>query len=298
MGVKVTNIQKFCTHDGDGLRTTVFFKGCPLHCAWCHNPETIEHKHQLMFISAQCICCGGCIAVCPKAAHSITENGHVIDRDRCIGCMRCADICPTNAITAAADEMTVDEIVAEVMRDKPFYDDGGGVTLSGGEPLIHKEALEVLRKCKEGGITTAVETCGAFSSDIIGELVPLCDTFLYDYKITDPELHKKMTGVTNEKILKNLKAVDEMGGKIILRCIIVNGVNTDDGHLNGIISTAKSLKNLRRIELLPYHAYGGSKAEQIGLTDNGNKDWIPSADTLEYFKTKIEEHNLSVLIQR
>lgn len=295
MSVKVTSIQKFCTHDGDGIRTTVFLKGCPLRCAWCHNPETQNSHNEILFVKNRCIGCGLCASVCKNGAHVCDSDGHKILLGNCVSCLNCAKVCPTNAITSAAKEMTVDQIVDEVLKDRSFYGESGGVTLSGGEPLIHPESIEVLKRCKQSGITTAVETCGQFNSDIIPELISVTDTFLFDCKDTNPKRHKQYTGVDNALILKNLRKIDSLGGKIVLRCILVRTVNLNYEHANGLIELVKSLSNAVTIELLPYHAYGGSKSEQLGLGDNGRLDWIPKKQEIEDFKYLLLQAGLTVI---
>ena len=226
----VTEIQRFCMHDGPGVRTVVFCKGCPLRCAWCHNPETQRATPEMLFYPAKCIFCGACVSACPAGAQIIHPE-RIFDRDRCAACGRCAAVCCTDAITPAAKDMTVDEILAAVLRDRAFYGERGGVTLSGGEPMAHPHgAIALLTACKEAGLGTAVETCGYFDEHLIPSLIPVVDLFLWDVKDTDDDRHKAYTGVSNRRILENLRRVDALGGRTRLRCILVNGVNTDEAH--------------------------------------------------------------------
>ena len=200
--LKVTEIQRFCMHDGPGVRTTVFLKGCPLNCEWCHNPETKKGSAEILFYKNKCIGCKSCVSVCTQNAHEI-GNTHEIDRQKCIVCGECAKICPTNAIELSGKDMSVNEILSIIEKDKAFYGKVGGVTLSGGEPLLQKDnALELLSACKNVGLSTVVETCGHVDSEVIKKAVPLVDVFLWDIKDTDSVRHKKHTGVGNELILK------------------------------------------------------------------------------------------------
>ena len=266
-------------HDGPGIRTVVFLKGCPLRCAWCHNPETQNVRPELLFYSKKCIGCGICENVCPNRVHKFDEtNGHTIDRKLCVTCGKCADACPTGALDICGKYRTIEELMAEIERDRAFYGTDGGLTISGGEPFMQPEgSIELLKACKEAGITTAVETCGQFDPAIIPEIVPLVDLFLFDVKDTDSARHKKYTGVGNELILSNLRKIDALGGRTRLRCIIVSTVNNNAKHISALSALRDNLRNCEGIEYLPYHAYGGAKAEFIGRQDNGRNDWIPDS---------------------
>ncbi len=259
----ITEIKRFAVHDGDGIRTTVFFKGCPLRCIWCHNPETYTARRQLAFFAHKCTLCGACTKVC--GLHKITDGIHTIDQEKCTHCGRCAEVCSVDALKIYGKEMTVDEIFDIVLQDKAFYESsGGGVTLSGGECLLYPDfCATLLKKCKENGIHTAVDTCGHVPKEAFDKVIPYTDVFLYDIKAIDPELHKRCTGATNECILANLRYLDRLGCKTELRVPCVPGVN--DRELTAIHDLAGSLKSRPRTRVLPYHDLARSKYEALSL---------------------------------
>lgn len=242
----IFNIQHFCVNDGNGIRTTVFLKGCPLSCKWCHNPESQSFATQILFYKEKCTCCGRC--------RGLTVN----DTDF---------TCFNGAKEICGKLVSADEVVAEVIKDKIFYaNSGGGITLSGGEPLAQFDfSAEILKKSKENGIQTAIETCGYADKSKILEISEYTDLFLFDYKETDSALHKKYTGVSNESILENLKAINGAGKDIILRCPIIPGYNDRKEHFNGIAAIANSFEHILHIELEPYHPLGESKYLSLGL---------------------------------
>lgn len=277
MELFVSEIQRFCMHDGPGIRTVVFLKGCPLRCAWCHNPETQSEKPELLFYSKKCMGCGMCVETCSNGIHCWDEKtGHCLDRKNCMVCGECADVCPTGALSVCGRTMSVEQLVEEIEKDRAFYGANGGVTLSGGEPFLQGEgSVELLKACRDRGISTAVETCGQFHSSLIPRIVPVVDLFLWDVKDTDPERHTVYTGCGNELILSNLKKVDALGGKTRLRCIVVSGVNYNQSHLENLKKLKSELANCQGIDFLPYHAYGGEKATFLGRPNNGKTEWVP-----------------------
>ena len=296
MILPVTKVQRFSTHDGPGIRTTVFLKGCPLRCRWCHNPETQSPLPQILYSAQLCLGCGACAAVCPVGAHTMDGDIHRFEGSRCTGCMRCPAVCPAGAIESAAVLMDTREILKIVERDAAFYGSDGGFTLSGGEPLFHGEAsLQLLRHAKEAGLHTAVETCGYFSEELLPSLAASADLLLWDFKDSDDRRHRAYTGVSNIPILHNLQRADDLGCAIRLRCILVKGVNMDPLHYQAIAETAASLKNCQEVQLLPYHALGGSKNVQLGYADNSRKDWIPSTEELRQAEAFLQTQGITLL---
>ncbi|HPS35896.1 MAG TPA: glycyl-radical enzyme activating protein [Oscillospiraceae bacterium] len=277
----IYNIQRFSLHDGPGIRTTVFFKGCPLDCVWCHNPESKEQKPEISFYTEKCIKCGYCVSVCPQNCHTLIENQHVLNRINCARCGLCTQRCFAKALVMIGYRITADKVVAQAAADRAFYEkSGGGLTLSGGEPIAQPEfALEIVQKSKEVGLHVCIETCGFCGTGDILKIASFVDLFLFDYKITDPVVHQKYTGVTNESILHNLKSLDDLGKKIILRCPMIPGISLNDGHIEGIIALARSLNYVIEIDLEPYHPLGISKCEQIGKT--------PAFDSIEFLSKEV-----------
>ena len=262
----VFNIQKFSINDGPGIRTTVFLKGCPLRCIWCHNPESHKVADELFYDVRKCIGCRACEAACDKGCHIFTDATHAYDRTACAACGKCAAACMTEAIKVVSRRQTVDEVLAEVLKDKPFYDtSGGGMTLSGGEPMLQFDfTLALLQAAKAQGLHICMETCGYTDADKLRAVAPYVDLFLYDYKETDPARHKEYTGVSNERIIENLRMLDDMGCATVLRCPIIPTLNDRDDHFDGIATLANSLKKVQEIHIEPYHPLGSGKAAMLG----------------------------------
>ena len=264
----VFDIQKFSIHDGPGIRTTVFLKGCPLKCAWCHNPESQEMRAEISFLPEKCIGCGYCFKVCPHGCHVMEQNVHVFDRTNCDRCGLCTVECYAQALELIGKTMSVDEVITEVMKDKPFYETSkGGMTISGGEPLSQFAFTKaLLERAKKENLHTCIETSGQGPADRLRELLPIVDIFLYDYKETDSAFHEDFTGVPNHLILKNLAMLQEEEARIVLRCPLIPGKNDRDAHLHGIAEVANRFNRIEQVDLLPYHPLGRSKSEKIGKT--------------------------------
>jgi len=265
----IVDINRFSLNDGPGIRTTLFLKGCPLRCRWCHNPESLEPKPQLSFNREKCRNCFKCVEACPSNAHKIIYNKHLIEFSNCELHNECVRVCPNEALSIKGEEKTVDEIMDIVLRDKDYYNNsGGGLTISGGEPMMQFEfTKQILKITKENSIHTCIETCGQSQTDKYLDILEYVDLFLYDFKETDPIKHKEYTGVTNRLILQNLSALYKAGANIILRCPLIPGINDSDEHLIGIVNIYKQFPALAGIEIMPYHNLGNDKAKNIGSED-------------------------------
>ena len=287
---QVLNIQHFCVDDGPGIRTTVFLKGCPLRCAWCHNPETYHSRRELLYRADRCILCGACVSACPTGAHVIDEGGHVLDRSVCTVCGACEKACLCGALEIAGKEMHVDEVLADVLSDRVFYEtSGGGLTLSGGEPTAQPQFCEaLLSAAREAGLSTAMETCGYCSAEVLTRLAPLTDLFLLDWKCTDEALHKQYTGVSNVRIAENLALLDRLGARVHLRCPLIPDVNLAQWHYDGIAEFANRYACIARIELEPYHPMGIGKADALGYPAAYTSTDFLDADAAERARAAIQ----------
>lgn len=268
---RIFDVQRFSIHDGPGIRTTVFMKGCPLRCPWCHNPESVFAESLLSFLAERCVGCGYCFRACRHGAHQMVEGVHRLDRMRCHVCGNCARECYAGAVELAGREATVAEVLDEVLCDRPFYEtSGGGMTLSGGEPLQQIEfASALLRAAKGQGLHTCVETCGYAEFDCFEQIFHCTDLFLYDIKETDDVRHREQTGASNELILDNLRALHDRGANVHVRAPLIPGVNQRPDHLEALARIAASLPNLLGVEIMPYHRLGSGKRQRFGLPDNG-----------------------------
>lgn len=262
----IFNIQKCSIHDGAGLRTSVFFKGCPLHCPWCANPESQRYEKEIMELPRKCIGCGACQRVCPESAISSGKDGFRIDRKLCKKCFKCTEVCYAESKKVVGEEMDLESLFKEINKDKLFYQQfGGGVTFSGGEPLTQVEFLmEIAKMCKKNHISTALETCGFGFYEEFKEALPYIDYMFIDIKHIDSDLHRRMTGVGNERILDNIKMISGHGIPITIRTPVVPGYNDSDENIAGIASFIKEIPNIADYELLPYHDLGASKYASLG----------------------------------
>lgn len=266
----ITEIQRFSLSDGPGIRTVVFFKGCNMKCSWCHNPETILKSPELHFYESKCIGCKKCFEACAQKAHIIVDGVHKIDRNLCISCGKCANVCYAEALVMSGKIYTADEVLNEILQDKEYYkDSGGGVTISGGEVLCQKDfALEIINKCRENNISVAIETNLYGQFDNISDVLCSVDLIMCDIKLMDDIKHIKYTGVSNKKILENIKKIDDLGIPIIIRTPLIPSVTDDENNIISIINYIKPLKHLVRYELLNFNPLGSTKYKSI---DKENK---------------------------
>lgn len=283
----ICDIKRFAVHDGDGIRTTVFFKGCPLKCVWCHNPESISYQPQLAYYSHKCINCGECVNICPQKAHTMEEGMHTFNPELCLGCGLCESACLGNALKHYGKEFTVQELLPLLLEDKDFYENsGGGVTLSGGECLLHADfCAELLQELKKQNIHTAIDTCGFVSRETIDKVIPYTDVFLYDLKAIDEDVHIKCTGQSNKLILDNLKYLISRNKKVEIRIPYVPDYNA--GQKDKIIEFLKELKNIVKVKVLPYHNYAGSKYTALFMDDTLPQT-LPTDDEIQSFQQQID----------
>ncbi len=292
----IFNLMRYALHDGPGTRTTVFFKGCPLCCWWCHNPEGLYSKPELIFYEKRCVVCGECMKVCPHGAIH-PENGRFVTAETCRACGTCTDACYTGAREIAGRWLTAPELLDELEHDRVFWDEsGGGVTFSGGEPLFQPLFLErLLEGCRARKIHTAVETCGLARHDVVRRLAPKVDLFLFDLKVLDAEKHRLHTGRGNKSILANLNALAQMGAHLIVRFPVIPGVNTDRDNVEQMLALLDSL-NLRRVHLLPFHTLGSWKYQRLGLPMRGVEDMGSPEAIAEDLAREFAEHGFDVKV--
>lgn len=266
--LQVFDIQRFALHDGPGIRTTIFLKGCPLDCMWCHNPESKSFKPQLSCLYKNCTGCGRCVEVCKHNVHSIDSAGkHHICYEKCVQCGACVEACYNKALKIYGQSRNIDELLDLVLRDRDFYErSNGGLTVSGGEPMGQFNGLlDLLRAAKEKGLHTCLDTSGFAPTENYKQIMEYTDLFLFDYKLTDPQKHKRYTGVDNALIKKNLDFLCTHGKKIFLRCPIIPGINNDDEHYQAIADLSRRYDAIEEVNVMAYHDMAKSKATQIGV---------------------------------
>ncbi len=295
---EIFDIKKYAIHDGPGIRTTVFFKGCPLSCGWCHNPESIKKETQRLYRADRCIGCKECIQACPHDALQDVSDKLKWSPADCRYCQTCARVCPTEAVAFVGKTMTVEAVMAEITRDTLFYDQSrGGVTVSGGEPFMQPSFLmELLDACGALELHRTVDTSGHVDTETLLNAVARTELFLYDLKHMDAEKHLAYTGVSNQKILSNLKQLSRHGADIIIRLPLIPGVNCDDENIDRTGAFVSTLPGVRRVNLLPYHGAAATKYQHLGLNSPSTRFERPCADRLASIVTRLSDFNLDVKI--
>ena len=288
----IFDIKHFAVHDGDGIRTTVFFKGCPLRCVWCHNPEGLVRKIELAYLVEKCTLCGACGATCQKGVHQLSDT-HTLSTDDCVLCGDCTKACTSDALTLYGREVTLEEILPELLEDRDFYSPRGGVTLSGGECLVQADfCRDLLARLKEKGIHTAVDTSGAVAREAIEKVLPFTDLFLYDIKAYDEEVHRRCTGHSNRQILENLTYLASTGVAIEIRIPFVPDYN--DGEIPKIAHFLSTLDHIRGVKVLPYHRLSDGKYLSLGLPSSP-KIRIPSNEEIDAAKNILSRVGLKIV---
>lgn len=313
---RIFNVQKYSIYDGPGIRTLIFFKGCPLRCKWCSNPEGLERKHQVMFKETLCIDCGNCIPVCPVQVHYFLTDeeetaptngerpGHNVNRSiDCIGCRKCESVCPKQALSIAGSDLTISEALDIIQQDSLFYQtSGGGVTLGGGEATAQPEfAANLLMECRHLGIHTAIETSGYAKLDSLLMIARFTDLFLFDLKHIDSEKHYEYTGVRNERILENLTELLRRGYNLKVRMPLLKGINDSEDTIRRTLEFLlpfKRYKNFQGIDLLPYHKLGINKYRQLDMKYTLTQDLTCKEEELNRIGEQIKKYDLQVDIIR
>ena len=292
--VLISNIQRFSTKDGPGIRTTVFFKGCPLRCKWCHNPETHLLSEEIMYNRENCTLCGRCVTACPEGAVKIENNTVVTDTKKCTSCQKCTEECFYNAREISGKSLSFDHVCDIIERDTAFYSEsGGGVTFSGGECLMFPEMLtKLLKFCKSRRIHTAVDTSGFSTWEVLENIAPFTDLFLYDIKAYSSSLHEKLTGVPNSLIWENLERLAQKGADINLRVLLIEGCNAIDEEVAKIAERCASM-GIKKVNLLPYHDMGKYKYTKLGREYDSNSMSTPSDEKMQKFKKIFEDYKFT-----
>jgi pyruvate formate lyase activating enzyme len=294
----VFDIKKYAIHDGPGIRTTVFFKGCPLKCRWCHNPEGVAISPEVIYRKDRCIGCGECINACPEDAITRSPQGMITNPSNCLRCGLCAESCPAEARELIGRVMTVEDVLREIEKDVLFYDEsGGGVTFSGGEPLMQPDfLLGLLDASGRLGIHRVVDTTGYADSTLLLEVAEKTELFLYDLKQMDSDKHQKYTGVPNERILNNLELLVNQKAMLKIRVPIIPGVNCDDENIDGLGAFVSTLSGVTDIDVLPYHNTAKNKYRRFGIEDRAGEVLPPSASRIRSIVKRLEGFGLRVKV--
>ena len=294
----IFDISRCCINDGPGIRTTVFLKGCPLNCVWCHNPESQSYKPEILYAFDMCTRCGMCARVCPEGCHTFREI-HTFSRKKCIGCGKCAMVCKPEALRLAGKSTTVENVIKDVLKDRVFYEEsGGGMTVSGGEPLMQIDFLEsLLKTAKQKGVHTCTETSGYAPKKHFERIAPYTDCFLFDWKETNSEKHKLFTGADNHTIYENLSYLNQIGAQMVLRLPLIPGYNDTEEHILGTAKVVNENKSITSVEILPYHPLGISKTKELGRKNDKCSPIIPDKFCIDSFLNRLQQKvNVSVTV--
>ena len=294
----IFNIQRFSVNDGPGIRTTVFLKGCPLHCRWCHNPESISPKKELILRQDRCLRCGDCLTLCKNGAIREENGEFVTSREKCLQCGDCIELCYAEARELVGKEMSLEALMEEIEKDRVFFDEsGGGVSFSGGEPFLqHDFLLQALEACKQKGLHTVVDTTGFTAPTILQRACKFIDLFLYDLKTLDDRKHKEYTGVSNRTIIENLGLLARMRKNVLIRVPVIPGVNDEPEDIQNIGAFVATLGNIHEIQLLPYHETGIEKYHRLGVEYRMSQVKPPTEQRMKEIAAGLKGHVSTVSI--
>jgi pyruvate formate lyase activating enzyme len=296
MKAVILDIHRCSMGDGPGIRTTVFLKGCPMQCIWCHNPESISSEKELAFFEERCTLCGECVDVCPNDVHTVQYDAHTIDRSCCRMCGKCVDACVQDALRMTGEELSAAEVMETVMKDFAYYEEsGGGLTVSGGEPMYQFGfTLELLKTAQKNGLHTCLDTGGLATREKFEAVLPYVDLFLYDYKATEPDKHKDLTKVSNDLIFENFEFLYHQDARIELRCPIIPGLNDDEAHLNNLLWFKRHYTELEALTIMPYHNTGNAKYQRYGYVNPLPDTGTASEDMVRYWNDRLKANQNTI----